>query len=291
MKKAFIILAAAAMCAICYKSDLTNTTHPDHGKVIVDIALPATGTTPSSYTVVLNGEEITADESGSVELPETLQPGVYTLYVYSNSSEMALEQNINELGEGTITSSKVADYDVVESLTEDLYFGAQTITVLADQVITSEIKLAQVTRDISFNFEITEGDPERIESISASLSGIAQQWECVEDLPIGEPVSIKPTLILGESLTKSETVGTHLTGTVKVLGVQGDDQSLDITLIFTDGKKQEITIEVDEKLAGSNNTKSTPIILSDNVKTPVEGSTDGTIDDWTGGAGGSETVN
>ncbi len=165
------------------------------------------------------------------------------------------------------------------SLTEDLYFGTQTITVLADEVITSEVKLKQVTRTVKFNLRITEGDPNRITGVTATLGGIAGQWECVEDIPIGDAVKINPAFTQGESLTKA-AANDYLTSSIKVLGVQGEEQDLILTLTYSDGTTQVITSPLGEQFKGSNATKSTPLILSNEIETPTESNPTGSIGDW-----------
>ncbi len=274
----------------CYKSELTNTTHPDKGKVEVEVTIPTTNpdtgeqadpeaTTPDSYTVILNGEEVEVGEDGSVELPENLEPGEYTIYVYSNTDDLEMENNITETGEGTIVSSSIVDAGMIISLTEDLYFGTQIVTVLADQVITSEVKLKQVTRTVKFNLKITEGDPNRITGITATLGGIAGQWECVEDIPIGDAVKINPAFTQGESISRV-AANDYLTSSIKVLGTQGEEQDLTLTLTFSDGTTQEITSPLGEQFKGSNATKSTPLILSNEIETPTETNPTGSIGDW-----------
>lgn len=293
MKRVFIILAATALMTSCdYKSELTNTTHPNEGKVEVEVTIPTpepdpeTGessdpdaTTPDSYTVVLNGEEVEVGEDGSVELPDNLEPGEYTVYVYSNTDEMNIENNITETGEGTITSSKIVDAGIVESLTEDLYFGTQTITVLADEVIASEVVLSQVTRTIKFNLNLSEGDIDEIVGVKASMGGIAQQWECVSNSPSGDAATITPTFTQGESLTKAAT-NDYLTSSIKVLGTNGEDQNLNLELTFSNGNTQTITSDVSDQLAGSNSTKSTPITLTGSLKVNTTAGAAGTITDW-----------
>lgn len=283
----------------CYKSYFTDITNLNEGKVIVEAVLPTAdpdvdsqdATTPDSYTIILNGDKIEVDEDRTVDLSDRLEPDVYTIYLYSNTDEMNIENNINESGEGTITSSKIVDGNIVKSLNEDFYFGTQTITVLADEVTYSQVALWQVTRTIKFNLQITEGDPERIASVAASLGGIAGEWECVEDIPIGDAVTICPTFTKGESLSKA-TDNNYLTSSIKVLGIKGDDQVLILTLTYTDGSTQEITSNVSDQLVGSNNTKSIPIILSGELYTPIAGSMEeATIDNWTQVNGGSETIN
>ncbi len=290
MKKIITTLALAAMLAGCYKSDLTNTTHPDKGKVEVEVTIPTTdpdtgnpsdpeATTPKSYTVVLNGEEVKVSEDGKVNLPDNLEPGEYTVYVYSDTDEMEVENNITEAGEGTIVSSSTVTADAIESLTEDLYFGTQKMTVLADQVIASEVKLKQVTRTIKFNLNMTDGDIDKIESVKAKLGGIAGQWECVKDIPIGDVVTIDPTFKQGEPISRA-AANDYLTSSIKVLGTNGSDQNLYLELTFKNGNTQKITKDVSDQLAGSNSTKSTPITLTGNLTVNTEVGATGIIIDW-----------
>lgn len=290
MKRVFIILAATALMSSCYESDLTNTTHPNEGRIAVEITLPTAdpnaggttdpeATTPTSYTVVLNGKEVLADENGKVELPDNLTPGSYTIYVYSDTADVDVENNITEAGEGTIVSSTVVDAGAITSLTEDLYFGTQTLTVLADEVIASEVVLSQVTRTIRFNLNLSEGDIDKIVGVTASMGGIAQQWECVEDIPIGDVATITPTFTQGEPLARA-AANDYLTSSIKVLGTNGEDQNLNLELTFENGNTQTITSDVSDQLAGSNSTKSTPITLTGSLKVNTTVGATGTITDW-----------
>ncbi len=303
MKQVITILAAVALFTGCYKSTLTNTTHPDEGKVVVEVVLPGAdsesgesvdpnATLPKDYTVILNGEEVEMDNSGKVVLPENLKPGEYTLYIYSNNSELDMANNITSAGEGTIVSSTVVDAGVIPSLGGDLYFGTKTITVLADNVLTSKVELKQVTRTVKFNLHVVEGDPDRIKSVTATLSGMAQQWECVSDAPMGAEATIEPLFERSESITKAGESGDYLVCSVKVLGVNGVKQILTLDIEYSDGKTQTIVNDLSDQFAGSNDNKYKPLILSGDLNTPIAGSTEGaTIDNWTQGVGGSETVN
>ncbi len=285
----------ALFATYCYKSELSFTTHPDKGMVVINKILPDGATLPAEgFTILFNGKSYIST-STTTTIDDVVEPGVYTAYIYSNTTEMSIAHDIDTWGEGTIISSKVVDSgNSVESLTQDLYFGTETITVLADQVIYSDVELWQVTRDIYFNFEITEGNASDIVVKDATLIGIAGQWECVADEPIGNAVNICPTLSLTESLTptkSTEVVANHLTGSIKVLGIKGDSQVLTINLTLMDGSMQTEMIDVSEKLSGSNDTKSTPITLSDDIDTPIESTVDGEIGGWGEGTGGEETVN
>lgn len=301
MKRVHLIIVVVAMLVGCYKSDLTNTTHPDEGSLVVDIVVPTVdpdsdettdpdATSPESFTIIIDGDEVPVDEDGLTIIPD-LEPGEYIIYAYSNTEGIKVVNTFSETGGNAVVTSTTVDAGIIPSLTEDLYFGRLPITVSADEIIVSEIILTQITRTIKFNLQIVEGDPNRIKSATASLNGIAQQWECIEDIPTGDAVTINPSLTQGESLTKS-TDNDFLTGSIKILGINGDKQIFKLDIEYTDGETQTITSDLSEEVAGSNETKTTPLILSGDLNTPIEGSIEGaTIDNWTQGAGGSQTVN
>ncbi len=287
MKRVFLIIMAAMIFTSCYKSELSNTTHPNKGKVVLRVTLPTLdpsadndeATVPESYTLIMGGEEFEIGKEGTVELTDNLEPGVYTIYVYSNTADIEMQSNITDTGKGTIVSSTIVDASMITSLTEDLYFGTQIITVLADQVINSEIALLQVTRTIKFNLNLTEGDIDDIVAIKATLGGMAQQWECIENIPIGDVATISPAFAQGESLTKA-AANDYLTSSIKVLGINGDEQHLNLELTFANGNTQSFASDVSDQLAGSNNTKSNPITLSGSLKANTEVGATGTITDW-----------
>ncbi len=292
MKRVLIIIIASVIVASCYKSYLSNTTHPDMGLVVINKILPDDATLPEEgFTIILNGEVYDAN-STTTTIDTVFEPGVYTAYIYSNNTEMDIDHDIDGVGDETVISSKVVTNGIVESLTEDLYFGTETITIYADHIVYSDVILSQVTRDIIFNLHITEGDLDNIKSVTATLGGIAGQWECVGDVPLGDAVKISPTFTQGESLVKAEVVNDYLTSSIKVLGITGADQEFTLTITYDDDTFQTITSDLSDKLSDANSNKPTPIVLTGDVQTPVAGSIeDATIDNWETGDGGTQTVN
>lgn len=91
--------------------------------------------------------------------------------------------------QGTVIGGGVMGGYNVKSLTDHTYFGMQRVIITADEVVTSNISIEQISRDINFNIEIVEGDTNRISSISSSLSGIANQWGRKDPL-ISTPTSM-----------------------------------------------------------------------------------------------------
>ncbi len=289
MRRVFLTIIGALLITSCYKSDLTDTTHPESGEVVVDIELPTDVVDPDGgYTIIFNGETITTSD-GSTSVGADIEPGEYYIYVYNNTSGISVEDNTST--DGTILANAESEGDSVKSLTDHIYFGMQRVVVTADAVVTSDISMEQISRDINFNLQITEGDPDRIESITSSLSGIASQWECVADIPYGAGASIVPLLIQGESMVRSTIDNDYITGSIRVLGIMGSEQILTLELTYSDGISQKIVSDISDLLSNANSDKSTPITLSGDIYTPIEAGQEGTITNWDQINGGSQTVN
>lgn len=275
--------SVALLLSSCYKSILCDPTPPDMGWVEVNVVLPTDNTDPythTGYILIMDGQEYEIGEDGTYVFDEGHAPGEYTVYIYSEVFELVMQNNIDENSTGTIIASASYDAGVVNTFAEDLYFGSQTITVLADQIIYSDVHLTQETRTIKFDLHVSDGDPELIASCEASLSGVAHQWECVADIPSGDAASIKPAFTQGESLTKADETNDYLTSSIKILGINGDEQILTIELTYSNGSSYTFTSDLSEELAGSNDTKPTPIILSGYLEAPTESNPSGTILDW-----------
>ncbi len=289
MKRVFLTIIVAVFMTSCYKSELTNTTHPEMGKVTVDIELPidfAPGT--DGYTIIFNGMT-TSTMDDSVALDATVEPGEYYIYVYNNVASVSIEDK--SATDGIIIATSELDGADTKSLADHICFGMQRVVVNADAVVISSVSMFQISRDINFNLQITDGDPNRIISITASLSGITTQWECVGDTPWGTPANIVPTLTQGASIVKSTIDNDYISGSIRVFGVNGTQQILTIELGYDDGKTQKIVSDISDQLTNANINKTTAITLSGDINTPVEAGQEGTITNWEQINGGSQTVN
>ena len=67
--------------------------------------------------------------------------------------------------------------DLIDPLPETLYSGTKTVTVVADDTLHLDLSVVQRTRDLRLELTVTEGDPERIASITGILSGVAGAYD------------------------------------------------------------------------------------------------------------------
>lgn len=108
---------------------------------------------------------------------------------------------------------------------------------------------------------MTQGRPELIQSVTATLSGIAGIFDMEKGQTIGEPTS---TVF---SFTRD---GSKLTADARLLGTMGDVQALVLDIVFTDGgRTQRTEVDLTEALADFNGDMTTAYRVTGTLETPV----------------------
>ena len=276
-KKSAVICLICVICvpwmlASCVKDELYNTPHPDKGVVSVSVDYPQ-GTGEEDYTVEVDGEPLDEGDTAS----DPLTPGEHTVLVYNTPEGFTVTDGIAyvERVDGTRALS-----DLIDPLPETLYSGTKTVTVVADDTLHLDLSVAQRTRDLRLELTVTEGDPEdpeRIAAITGTLSGVAWAYDLRNETLYGEAVSTAPAFIRN---------GDKIEADLRLLGIMGDVQTLDILLTFSNGDTQSIESDLTEVLAGFNDSTE-PFTLTGNLRTPVEGGFSGNIDGWQQADGGN----
>ncbi len=275
-----MILCASIAFTSCYKANLQSADILGGGLVEITVptpTLPDGAAAPDKYTAVVDNQVVTIEADGTITLPEKLSPGEHTVYVYNEVEGVSYDKSTS--GEDII-ASLAATNGVVESISEPLFFGTQIITVKSDSAIATEVVLKPITRELLFNLKIVDGDPTDIKSITASLNGVASQWSCRGDAPYGAPVSIVPTLTLGEPISRSETDLEYLTASLTMLGTNGAKQELSVVITYKDGTAIKHVSDVSKELASFNADKSSVMTLLGDIAIPKESSHNGTIENW-----------
>lgn len=107
---------------------------------------------------------------------------------------------------------------------------------------------------------MTQGRPELIQSVTATLSGIAGIFDMEKGQTIGEPTS---TVF---SFTRD---GSKLTADARLLGTMGDVQALVLDIVFTDGgRTQRTEVDLTEALADFNGDMTTAYRVTGTLETP-----------------------
>lgn len=275
-KKSVVICLICVICvpwmlASCVKDELHNTPHPDQGVVSVSVDYPQ-GAEEDDYTVEVDGKPL--DEGDNASGP--LAPGEHTVLVYNTPEGFTVTDGIAyvEHMDGTRALT-----DLIDPLPETLYSGTKTVTVVADDTLHLDLSVAQRTRDLRLELTVTEGDPERIATITGTLSGVAGAYDLRNETLYGEAVSTAP------AFTRN---GDKIEADLRLLGTMGEAQVLTLTLTFTDGLTQTVESDLTEVLANFNGDMEQTFTVTGSLRTPTEAGLGGcTITDWTNGGGGS----
>lgn len=266
-KKSAVICLICVICvpwllASCVKDELHDTPHPDKGVVSVSVDYPQG--TEDDYTVEVDGQPL--DEGDNASNP--LTPGEHTVLVYNTPEGFTVTDGIAyvERVDGTRALT-----DLIDPLPETLYSGTKTVTVVADDTLHVDLDILQRTRDLRLELTVTEGDPERIASITGTLSGVAGAYDLRSETLHGKAVSTAP------AFTRS---GDKIEADLRLLGTKGEAQTLTLTLTFTDGLTQTTESDLTEALAGFGSDMTEPFTLTAGLRTPMEAGFSASITDW-----------
>ncbi len=261
----YILMLTISLCAVgCYEVLISETTHPFTSEVDVEITLPTLypddATIPGSFVVEIDGNQYVVDENGVVVLPDYFEVGEYLLCVYSESDGVECSEGVASI---EVDSDGYLRYDP-----QIFFFGSTTISVGADGVVLCEVEVEQITGELNFNLEIVDGDPDVIVEAKATLSGLAAQWDCLAGAPSGDAATMAPPITQGAALVRSGVDNDHLTSSVYMMGTNGEEQILTITLTLANGAEAIIPNDISALLTSFNSDKATALTISANISIP-----------------------
>lgn len=244
----------------CTRVDLED---PLKGKMtlVTDWSKRTTGVEqPASYTVILNNQTLTYSQATNL-LPE-LEAGNYPIHIYNSPDRISIT--------GTIATVATTG-DLVNPLPGWL-FTATTEARYADfKEETITVVMQQHVRQLTITLTVKEGDPERIASTSATLTGIANSLDYESNMHSGTNLSIAPSF---------SRDGNKLTATVHLLGMANETKILILDITFTDGRTQHIESDVSGHLVNFNRDKHIPLTISGNLNMPIETGFAASITGW-----------
>lgn len=267
LKSLLVISGVALLLSSCdVKDPIYNTDHPDNGKITLTTDWSARGTgidVPATYRVRMG--DFIETFSQPINSPENrIEPGEYSLRVY------------NEPGNPAV-SGTTATADYADGILGWLFTSAQNVEIEADSHHNFTAAMRQQVRELTLVIEPTGGSTGRIESITASLSGIAGTLDFVSDTH-GTPSNVHLTFT---QITTGADTG-KWSATVRLLGVTGT-QRLTGTITFDGGNPGNIPLDSDltSRLSAFNDNKTEPLQLGGTiVETPTGAGFTATINDW-----------
>ncbi len=269
------VLASAILAlslSACVKDHLYSTPHPDGGVVTVITPLPE-GTSSDDYTVEINGTPI-GDGDGSYNNSDPLPPGEYDVVVYNTPDGITIEDGIAHV------DKEDGQDDVIISQPDQLYSGTGSVIVAEDDTTQLYLSVEQITHDLYIRLTLTEGDPESIEIVTGTLSGIAGSYDLQSGTLCGDPVSTNIVFTVD---------GDQVNADLRILGTMGDTQTLTLHIVFADGRTQDVVCDVSELLATLNDSTA-PFTLTGELHTPIEAGFEAYITGWTETDNGSVDI-
>ena len=269
----YTAVLAAISLASCVKDELYNTPHPDSGAVVVTADWSdrnSDADIPQAYILSIDGQEQEVSRETNA-LNRLLSAGKYTLAAYNKPDQVTVANNTASVN---ATSAKH-----INPMPGYLFASVQDINVVADDTLRVTARMKQLIRRLNLELTATEGDYSRVQSATATLSGVAS----VADMATGERSAA------AQVTNTFRQDGNKFTLFFRLLGiVTTEAQTLTVDITFNNGDTQQIVSDVTESMKNFNN-EAEPIKLKGNLLLPVEATVTGaTITGWNevdGGAG------
>ena len=257
------ILAAAAtalLTASCVKDTLYNTPHPNHGKITVTADWSARGEgidIPATWTLSMG--DYTGTETAATHAPDHLfAPGSYTLVAWNPAEGITVSGTTATVAPASGSQTTGAFIDNVPGW---FFTHTEQVTIEKDTDYPFTAAMRQQVRELQLELEVTQGRPELIQSVTATLSGIAGAFDMARGQTTGEPAS---TVF---SFTRD---GSRLTADARLLGTMGAVQTMVLDIVFVDGgRTQRTEVDLTEAMKDFNDDMTTAYRVTGTLETPV----------------------
>nr|WP_291591849.1 DUF5119 domain-containing protein [Bacteroides sp.] len=288
-----IIVTLSVWCAVLLlaacdvKDPIFNTSHPDYGIVTLTAQWSGIGeglAVPESYTI--KAGNYTATLTGVTnKLDYLFEPGDYRFYVYNTPERITMNNTVASVIAPAVipTDAGSTTSDNPERFVYDapgwLFTSVLDATLTADTEHILAAPMQQQVRQLTLIIEPTGGMADKIESITATLSGVAGTLDIANGTH-GAPSRVALTfskILFGTDAGK-------WSATVRLLGIAGTQQRLTGTVTFASDILEPLILDNDltTQLAAFNADKCKPFTLGGSVvETVTEVGFGTTITNWT----------
>lgn len=251
------------------KDPIYDTDHPDHGKITLTTDWSNIGSgliAPASYTVKV-GDYSTTVSGATNTIDNLFLPGTYTAYVYNTADNISVS--------GTTATANYAAGTLGWFFTSKL-----TETVEADTDHEFTAMMAQQVRELTLVLTPSGDAADIVSTVTGTLSGVAGTLDFDSDAH-GSATTAALTFT---KITSGADAG-KWTATVRLLGIAGSSQELNIAITYTDaqlGVQHLDPADLTVQLTGFNADKKTPLALGAGMETLTAiGGFTTTLTDWT----------
>lgn len=252
--------AAALLTASCVKDTLYNTPHPNHGKITVTADWSARGEgidIPATWTIAMG--DYTGTETAATHAPDHLfAPGSYTLVAWNPAEGITVSGTTATVAPA---SGSQTTGTFIDNAPGWFFTHAEQVSIEKDTDYPLTAAMKQRVRELQLELEVTQGRPELIQSVTATLSGIAGAFDMAQGQTTGEPASTR------FSFTRD---GSRLTADARLLGTMGAVQTLVLDIVFVDGgRTQHTEVDLTEAMKDFNGDMTTAYRVTGTLETPV----------------------
>lgn len=283
-----LFIASLVIPAACdVKDPIFNTAHPDHGIVTLTTDWSGIGsglTAPDSYTVTAgiagttDAAAYTATLTGVTNrLDHLFAPGTYRFCVCNTPEHLTLSGTAATVAEATGNVDGVGKF--IQSAPGWLFASLSEFSVARDAEHALTAKMQQQVRQLTLIVEPTGGTTGRIDRIEGYLTGAASSL----NLSTGTHAGPRNVELQFSRITSGADAG-KWSATVRLLGIAGTGQKLNISLHFADGTPRTLSTDSDltHVLATFNADKREPFRMKGSIviETPTGSDFTATITDW-----------
>ncbi|MGL5683516.1 MAG: hypothetical protein ACRDDZ_10780 [Marinifilaceae bacterium] len=250
----------------CYKVTIYNTPTPVSSDVSLRAdwsQIPDDITIPSQYVVSVNGNDNMAYKINREEaLRHIFDPGTYNFFIYSADDNVKLNSK-----EVFIESSN----DTISGYSDNIFWTKYDTTFYKDRIYNIKVVMKSVAKPLYIDLAISEGNTDRIVSISGSISGVARGF------------NFETQSFEGNSSTaifNCKVINGRIQERVALLGIIGQSQFLVLSIKYNDGSETNIKSDLTGLLEHFNEITNKPMSLKGSINMPIESEVDGTIINW-----------
>lgn len=259
--KTILFLSIAMIIASC--DTIIDLEDPLKGKITLatDWSKRTEGISqPAEYKVVINNQTLNFKEVTNL-LPE-LPAGTYPILVYNSPENITISGTTAKV---TTTANKVEALPgwLFTAITQAEYADFKEETITANMV--------QQVRQLSFELDITGGDPAALQSVTATLTGVANGMDFKANTYSGTGLTVTPVLTRESNKLK---------GSVRLIGLTSEAQMLTLNITYTTGKTQQIVTDISNELSNFSQNKHKIIILTTNMEITNQAGFEATINSW-----------
>lgn len=223
-----------------------------------------------------SGEKFLLLGEGEYDLVESPQVLVYNKL----TDDITITDDF--LSSEKITVSSSYRYGVASNSGQNIYYGVTSLDLSEEKSLYEcSVDVYKVIKDQSFNINLYGGDVNGVDTIYATLSGIAQSWNLTNNCPEGDASTIE--LPISSSDYSSDNYSQ-----VRLLGIDTlQRQYAIITVRYKDDEfdEQIEMFDITSQMEGFNDDKAAESeMITFSIEIPVSDSVDGegSINGWEG---------